>query len=769
MHLRRFMLPAVVLLAGCIDDPSSPNRLSAPAFDHTTAGPPPATININNYAASFQESGLETFYKGDVALFTGGLAYGTDASTVHIVNTGFGIFDIAQTGLPVRVSSSPLADYYTSTVMAEQPALSNELGIVTVRETFSFANAPDDDYLIVKYSLTNTTSSPIGNLHVGYMADPDLHDYAINVPNEYQLNIASFDAATQSARVRLNHAASTTQHAIISLSHAVGGYAAWGNNGGAFPDRDPADAAGWFSLISSGAFSATYGPLDIRQYVGTVPTTLAPGETKVYAFALVGGDNATDLTANINAARSKAGALTTPVAALAAGVNIVPGTSSFTARISFASSAQASMFSAADTRCGGATIGSSVVTGNYVDVAFGALELDPTRRSGAAMHCAGVLSDGTYFAGTDYPVFLENTIPVTRVTTLTSADHGATWSPDGSKIAFASNRLGGGVFIMDPAIGEASVTQLVAAPNVQQISWSSTGKIAYSRGGNIWIVDAAGGTPVVIEPGSASVSNTDPRFSPDGSRIAFRRQSLPSLANTLMVMNADGTGDMQVAAEGLYPEWLSNTKVLFTRVVAPAVDERIYTVEVGLPTSETRLTPSEGGTFRFPEMSPDGNTLLFIAGNQLVMQDMQSGLHTIVMTNPGVAFNGAANQANLEYSPDGQRILFVTVGANIDVGVMQLPQQATPAERAEELSNAIESLIAEGMVSAAEGAQLTDKLGTVSQMIAAGNLNPAVNHVNSFINKVNALVNSRRLSRITGEQLTSEANLLIAQLQTYSN
>lgn len=85
----------------------------------------------------------------------------------------------------------------------------------------------------------------------------------------------------------------------------------------------------------------------------------------------------------------------------------------------------------------------------------------------------------------------------------------------------------------------------------------------------------------------------------------------------------------------------------------------------------------------------------------------------------------------------------------------------------DQIQGAVSALIADGLVSAADGAQLADKLEIVEAMVASGNLNPAINHVNAFINKVNALVNSRRLSQISGTQLTSEANDLITHRSRY--
>jgi Tol biopolymer transport system component len=263
-------------------------------------------------------------------------------------------------------------------------------------------------------------------------------------------------------------------------------------------------------------------------------------------------------------------------------------------------------------------------------------------------------------------------------------------------------------------------------------------------------------------------NGADPQYSPDGSRIAFRRGAGPT---SIMVMNADGSNVQTVTSGNMdfYPEWTDNNTLIFARLNIAQTDERIFSIEVGLPTSLKQLTPNEPGIVRFPSMSPDLKTLVFTANVGLVLQDMQSGLHTIIRPAPvAPPYSQVGSQAGSEWSPDGTKILYTSGNnTNAEIWFLALPQPATPAERAEQLSTGIESLIADGLVDAADGAQLMDKLSIVADMIAGGQLNSAVNHVNSFINKVNALVNSRRLGQIPGQQLTSEANLLITQLQSY--
>src|SRR4051812_30397152 len=76
---------------------------------------------------------------------------------------------------------------------------------------------------------------------------------------------------------------------------------------------------------------------------------------------------------------------------------------------------------------------------------------------------------------------------------------------------------------------------LAAAPGSAHAAFTGqNGNIAFSRGGDIFIVkrDGVAATPIT----SGAASDADPAFSANGTRIAFTRD------NDIYVMNADGSG-----------------------------------------------------------------------------------------------------------------------------------------------------------------------------------------------------------------------------------
>jgi TolB protein len=120
------------------------------------------------------------------------------------------------------------------------------------------------------------------------------------------------------------------------------------------------------------------------------------------------------------------------------------------------------------------------------------------------------------------------------------------WSPDGSRIAFQSNRTGNNeIFLMNP--DGTDVLQLTShAATDAAPEWSPDGeRIAFqsNRDGNddIWVMNADGSGLVQLTDND--VRDAKPSWSRDGKRIAFHRDVayLGEVHGELFTMNADGT------------------------------------------------------------------------------------------------------------------------------------------------------------------------------------------------------------------------------------
>ncbi len=194
------------------------------------------------------------------------------------------------------------------------------------------------------------------------------------------------------------------------------------------------------------------------------------------------------------------------------------------------------------------------------------------------------------------------------------------WSPDGKRIAFASTRDGNwDIYVMsvDDAIQDpedAQVRRLTSDEGDDQSPvWSPDGTwIAFSsdRDGDSEIyVMRADGTDLRQLTDNTSI-DSKPSWSPDGAKIAF--DSGWGYGRDIFVMDADGANqELLVDVEGGWPAWSPDgTRIAyFDRVEGTS---EIYVVNVD-GTGRARLTLNSVGDWE-PSWSPDGEWVLYVSG-----------------------------------------------------------------------------------------------------------------------------------------------------------
>jgi len=150
-----------------------------------------------------------------------------------------------------------------------------------------------------------------------------------------------------------------------------------------------------------------------------------------------------------------------------------------------------------------------------------------------------------------------------------AADGFPTWSPDGGKIAFTSERDGDREIYVMAANGsnQAPLTDDPASDSVPD--WSPDGtKIAFSasRGGNtgIYVIDANGDNETRVS--AANVNDEWPSWSPDGRKLVFT--SYRDGNGEIYTMNADGTNAQRLTSSDSLdqsPSWSPDgTMIAFT-------------------------------------------------------------------------------------------------------------------------------------------------------------------------------------------------------------
>ena len=258
---------------------------------------------------------------------------------------------------------------------------------------------------------------------------------------------------------------------------------------------------------------------------------------------------------------------------------------------------------------------------------------------------------------------------VVNLTNNTQRDGMPAWSPDGTKIAFVSNRDGNSEIYVMNADGTNPVQLTRNGGHVQNPAWSPDGtKIAFeslnrfpgipdSRG--LYVMNADG-TGLVGIPGQAGDFGGGLAWSPDGIKIAFA--FFDDGDYEIYVMNADGTNRVrltQSAGSDVSPAWSPDgTKIAFeSDRDSNFHSSQQYVAEIYVMDANgdnpVRLTRNSG--FR-PAWSPDGTKIAFnssqfgpvAVGGLYVMNADGTGLVGLTQSEGGG--RGPA------WSPDGTKI-----------------------------------------------------------------------------------------------------------------
>ena len=182
------------------------------------------------------------------------------------------------------------------------------------------------------------------------------------------------------------------------------------------------------------------------------------------------------------------------------------------------------------------------------------------------------------------------------------------WSPDATKIAFASARTGAPhVYVMNAdGTGTKELTSGEKASDTHP-TWSPDGaSIAFARDGDIYVMGADGSNPKRISDITAQES--DPAWSPDGDWIAYIKRTPGTPVQNLWVMHPDGTGRRALtkqAGRAFTPSWSPDSaRIVFWMNRDETVFE-LFTIGVdgkGLRS----VVPTARDNFE-PAWSPDGS------------------------------------------------------------------------------------------------------------------------------------------------------------------
>jgi Tol biopolymer transport system component/DNA-binding winged helix-turn-helix (wHTH) protein len=292
----------------------------------------------------------------------------------------------------------------------------------------------------------------------------------------------------------------------------------------------------------------------------------------------------------------------------------------------------------------------------------------------------------------DLDVAVAATLTPSQLTTATGFDGYVAFSPDGTSIAYSSDRSGAlEIYVEGLAEGSTPTSLTRGAGQAIQPAWSPDGRfIAYHdlAGDGLWLVPSRGGAARKIADTGAH-----PAWSPDGTRIAFQSRSPADLnqggslgaESTIWILDVDGRTPARpltrpgepLGSHGMPQWWPGSTRIAFA-VAPPAgmfLGAAIWTVDA-VSGDLRRLGAHPRLTSEFA-IAPDGRGLLFAARDTMGLWwlPVENGATAgeprptaLPVIGPGIA--------GLALSADGRRVAWTSIVASAGIWAAGRPDAA---------------------------------------------------------------------------------------------
>ncbi|HEX9992397.1 MAG TPA: hypothetical protein VGB14_05665 [Acidimicrobiales bacterium] len=252
------------------------------------------------------------------------------------------------------------------------------------------------------------------------------------------------------------------------------------------------------------------------------------------------------------------------------------------------------------------------------------------------------------------------------------------WSPDGTRIAFISNRV-----IETNPDGNYEVFAMDAdGANVTQLTFAEP------------------------EFGWEFYQSYEPNWSPDGTQIAFNGYRAWG-SSEIFTVPTDGSGTEFHVTDGVdpankwEPRWSPDGSVILFTWGWDAYSQDLHTINPD-GTNEVDLTPDTINTSeRNPAWSPDGTRIAFRTDRDCCGLPPNENAEIYVMEYPSGALTRVTDDPALDesptWSPDGSQIIFTSLrGGGYDLYVVDAPPVPTAAAGLRSASASLTAAAADG-------------------------------------------------------------------------
>ncbi len=267
-------------------------------------------VTLSNYGRIGTDESLNYLqgeglvYNSKRLLFSSGLIIGKSGTqivdAVSAEDSPFGFHDHFTPIQKIKKIPVPqLANFEYEGIVTDDNAGENKLGLRIKTRYYFWDHHLSDKFMVVKHTITNTSTENHQNLYAGWFADWD-----IPTPHSTQpLNQARWDDINKLGYIRsaendhqefagimlLTPSQKATYYALVNRDYAK----SWELLADGFSNTDK------FRTLSSGTtnnVAPAIGASDVSHVVGAGPFDLVPNQSITITFAFVVGDNLEDLT-----------------------------------------------------------------------------------------------------------------------------------------------------------------------------------------------------------------------------------------------------------------------------------------------------------------------------------------------------------------------------------------------------------------------------------------------------------------------------------------
>ena len=263
------------------------------------------TLGFDDYPSNMLGDGF-VFRNGGNLLFEGAFMAATNSDRVvdvardHTQQQQSTDFQSLQT-LTTFVPGST-ADQETYSLFSDENAGTNKIGLSVGLRTFAYRNPPDNDYVLLRYTLHNTSGAILSNLHTGLYFDWDLGSPFENSAGYDSDKVLGYVYDAQAGGIPTYVGVAILSYPSLSQFRAISN-----------PSQDPVNWGVWdgftkeekWIALSSGVSATSVDATDASYVIGVGPLSVNAGDSVVVTYAVLAGDDLLALRSAVDAARAR--------------------------------------------------------------------------------------------------------------------------------------------------------------------------------------------------------------------------------------------------------------------------------------------------------------------------------------------------------------------------------------------------------------------------------------------------------------------------------